>query len=150
MKGWECLFKHREQQLFLSVYVDDFKMAGKKTNIAPMWKKLREKLDLEPRVSLSSNVYLGCGQREIPVQKDLQTGKTELFKRLFAKNKVSLPDTHKHEDAESTRAPSTDDDSNSIEIDLPTKTHGLVHVREQAKRTAKKSHIHKRMRDASR
>ena len=23
---WECLFKHYEKQLFLSVYVDDFKM----------------------------------------------------------------------------------------------------------------------------
>ena len=27
--GWECLFVHRESQAFLSVYVDDFKMAGK-------------------------------------------------------------------------------------------------------------------------
>ena len=119
VKGWECLFKHRAQQLFLSVYVDDFKMAGKKTNIAPMWKKLREKLDLEPPVSLSSNVYLGCGQREIPVQKDLQTGKTELFKRLFGTDKVSLPDTQNHEDAESTRAPSSNDEVNSTESHLP-------------------------------
>ena len=28
--GWECLYVHREQQRFLSVYVDDFKMVGKK------------------------------------------------------------------------------------------------------------------------
>ena len=31
--GWECLYVHREQQLFLSVYVDDFKMVGKRENI---------------------------------------------------------------------------------------------------------------------
>ena len=28
---WECLFAHRKQKLFLSIYVDDIKMAGKKT-----------------------------------------------------------------------------------------------------------------------
>ena len=30
---WECLFKHHKKQLFLSVYVDDFKMGGKKESI---------------------------------------------------------------------------------------------------------------------
>ena len=29
--NWECLFVHREKGLFLSVYVDDIKLAGKKT-----------------------------------------------------------------------------------------------------------------------
>lgn len=29
VKGWECLYVHRNDKLFLSVYVDDFKMAGK-------------------------------------------------------------------------------------------------------------------------
>ena len=37
---WECLFVHRTQGLFLSVCVDDIKTAGKKQNMAPMWKKL--------------------------------------------------------------------------------------------------------------
>ena len=27
--NWECLFVHREKGLFLSVYVDDIKLAGK-------------------------------------------------------------------------------------------------------------------------
>ena len=36
--NWECLFVHRKQGLFLSVYVDDIKMVGKKQNVAPMWK----------------------------------------------------------------------------------------------------------------
>ena len=30
--NWECLFVHREKGLFLSVYVDDIKLAGKKHN----------------------------------------------------------------------------------------------------------------------
>ena len=40
--NWECLFVHREKGLFLSVYVDDIKLAGKKQNIDPMWKVLKE------------------------------------------------------------------------------------------------------------
>ena len=31
--NWDCLFVHREKGLFLSVYVDDVKLAGKKHNI---------------------------------------------------------------------------------------------------------------------
>ena len=36
----EWLFVHREKGLFLSVCVDDIKLAGKKQNIDPMWKVL--------------------------------------------------------------------------------------------------------------
>ena len=41
--NWECLFVHCEKGLFLSVYVDDIKLAGKKQNIDPMWKLLTKK-----------------------------------------------------------------------------------------------------------
>ena len=34
VSNWECLFVHREKELFLSVDVDDIKMSGKKQNIA--------------------------------------------------------------------------------------------------------------------
>ena len=44
--NWECLFDHREKGLFLSVYVDDIKLAGKKQNIDPMWKLLDKEVDL--------------------------------------------------------------------------------------------------------
>ena len=40
VSNWECLFVHREKGLFLSVYVDDLKLAGKKQNKNPMWKLL--------------------------------------------------------------------------------------------------------------
>ena len=34
---------HREKGLFLSVYVDDIKLAGKKQNLDPMWNLLNKK-----------------------------------------------------------------------------------------------------------
>ena len=37
------LIVHREKGLFLSVCVDDIKVAGKKQNIKPMWKVLNKK-----------------------------------------------------------------------------------------------------------
>ena len=60
--GWECLYKHTEAKLFLSVYVDDFKMAGRKESLAPMWAKLGKHLDLAPPTPFDENVYLGCGR----------------------------------------------------------------------------------------
>ena len=42
----ESLFVHREKGLFLSVYVDDVKLAGKKQNINPMWKLLNKEVDV--------------------------------------------------------------------------------------------------------
>ena len=36
VSNWECLFVHSEKGLFLSVFVDDIKLAGKKQNIDPM------------------------------------------------------------------------------------------------------------------
>ena len=45
VSNWECLLVHREKKgLFSSVYVDDIKLTGKKHNIDPMWKVLRNKL----------------------------------------------------------------------------------------------------------
>ena len=44
--NWECLFVHRVEGLFSSVYVDDIKLAGKKQSINPMWKVLMKDVDL--------------------------------------------------------------------------------------------------------
>ena len=68
--GWEkvpnCeyLFVHRKRTLFLSGYVDDIKMAGKKQNLAPMCWKLMKNVDIEEPTSFLDHVYLGCTQRE--------------------------------------------------------------------------------------
>ena len=53
--GWECLFVHKEMQVFLSIYVDDFRMAGKASNLPIVWKKLQAGLDLDPPTKSCSN-----------------------------------------------------------------------------------------------
>ena len=57
--------------LFLSVYVDDIKLAGKKQNINPMWKVLNKEVDLGEPTSSLDHVYLGCTQRECQMSKDI-------------------------------------------------------------------------------
>ena len=45
VSNWESLYVHREEGLFLSVYVDDIKLAAKKPNIDPImyiWAALRD------------------------------------------------------------------------------------------------------------
>ena len=57
--NWECLFVHREKGLFLSVYVDDIKLAGKKQNLDPMWKLLNKEVDLGEPTSSPGSCILG-------------------------------------------------------------------------------------------
>ena len=46
----ECLYMHVREQVFLSVYVDDLKMAGKNESIGPLWAELQKTLDLDSNV----------------------------------------------------------------------------------------------------
>ena len=74
--GWEkvfnceCSFVNRARGLFLSVYVDDIKLARKKQNINPTWKIFMKDFDLGEPTSFLDHVYLGCGQRECQIRKD--------------------------------------------------------------------------------
>ena len=69
--GWEkvhqlgnvCLFIEK-QGSSSSVYVDDIKMTGKMQKMAPMWKKLMKKVDLDEPTSFLDYEDLGCTQRE--------------------------------------------------------------------------------------
>ena len=66
VEGWECLFFHRELQLFLSIYVDDFKMAGKAASIPKAWKSLttgKNAMILQPRQRYGQ--YLGVTSSSI-------------------------------------------------------------------------------------
>ena len=65
VKGWECLFVNYQAQLFLSIYVDDFNMAGKSKILKRMWERLGQTIDLDPPVPLDGDVYLGCGQHDV-------------------------------------------------------------------------------------
>ena len=69
--NWKCLFVHREKGLFLSVYVDDIKLSGKKHNIDPMWKVLNKEVNSGEPTSFLYHVYLGCTQRQCEVSKDI-------------------------------------------------------------------------------
>ena len=68
--NWECLFVHREKGLFLPLYVDDIKLAGKKQNLDPMWKLLNKEVDLGEPTSFLDHVYLGCTQRQCETSKE--------------------------------------------------------------------------------
>ena len=63
----ECLFVHREKGLFLSVYVDDIRLAGKKQNLDPMWKLLNKEVNLGEPTSVQDHVNLGCTQRQCEI-----------------------------------------------------------------------------------
>ena len=77
--NWECLFVHREKGLFLSVYVDDIKLAGKKQNLDPMWKVLNKEVDLGEPTSFLDHVYLGCTQRQCEISKDIVDNYRTMF-----------------------------------------------------------------------
>ena len=47
--NWECLFVNGERRQFLSVYVDDIKLTGKKQNVDQMWKIIMKDVVLENR-----------------------------------------------------------------------------------------------------
>ena len=90
--GWECLFVHREKGLFLSVYVDDIKLAGKKQNIDPMWKVLNKEVDLGERTSFLDHVYLACTQTQCEISKDIVDNYRTMFEsRISAGASEKLP-----------------------------------------------------------
>ena len=90
--NWECLFVHREKGLFLSVYVDDIKLAGKKQNLDPMWKVLNKEVDLGEPTSFLDHVYLGCTQRQCEISKDIVDNYRTMFEsRISAGGVEKLP-----------------------------------------------------------
>ena len=96
--GWEkvsnleCLFVHRQKGLFLSVYVDDIKLAGKKQNINPMWKVLNKEIDLGEPTSSVDHVYMGCTQRQCERIKDIVDNYMAMFEsRIPAGRAEKIP-----------------------------------------------------------
>ena len=57
-------FVLRKQGLFLSIFVDDIKMVGRKQILGFCWVKLMTFVDLGESTSLLEFLYLGCTQRE--------------------------------------------------------------------------------------
>ena len=92
VSNWECFFIHGGKGLFLSVYVDDIKLAGKKQNIDRMWKVLNKEVDLGEPTSFLDHVYVGCTQRQCEVSKDIVDNYRAVSEsRVFAGGAEKLP-----------------------------------------------------------
>ena len=74
---------HHEKSLFLSVYVDDLKMAGRASEINGMWKQLQKHLALDPPTPLDGGTYLGQVQRDVGVSPDMVQAQKTLWTELF-------------------------------------------------------------------
>ena len=86
------LFVQREKGLFLNVYVDDIKLAGKKQNIDPMWKVRNTEVDLGEPTSFLEHVYLVCTQRQCEISKDIVDNyRTMSESRISAGGTEKLP-----------------------------------------------------------
>ena len=96
---WDSVLVHRKQKLFLSVYVDDIKIAEKKQNLAPMWKKLMKNVDIEEPTSFLDHVYLGCTQRKCKPNERI----IEQYNKMF-ESRVSTWATEKLPGLEKLRA----------------------------------------------
>ena len=86
--NWECLFVHREKGLFLSMYLNDIKFAGKKQNFDPMWKVLNKEVDLGEPTSFVDHVYLGCTQRQCEISKDIVDNYRTMFESRISAGRV--------------------------------------------------------------
>ena len=90
--NWECLFVNRAKGLFLSVYVDDIKLAGKTENMKPTWKVLM-KDDLEEPTSFLDHVNLSCTQRECTISIDIATNYRDMFESRISIGAKEKPPT---------------------------------------------------------
>ena len=92
--NWESLFVHRQRGLFLSLYLDDIKLADKKQNIDPMWTLLNKEVDLWEPTSFIDHVYLECTQRQCQISKDIVDNYRTMFEsRISAGGVEKLPFT---------------------------------------------------------
>ena len=90
--NWDCNFVNREKGLFLSVCVDDIKLAAEKQNIEPMWKVLMKDVDLGEPTSFLDHVYLGCTQKQCEISKDIVDNYRAMFEsRISAERSEKLP-----------------------------------------------------------
>ena len=92
VSNWECLFVHRQKGFFLSVYVDDIKLAGQKQHVNPMWKVLNKEVDLGEPTSFLDHVYLVCTERQCEISKDMVDNYRTMFEsRISAVEVEKLP-----------------------------------------------------------
>ena len=66
-------------------------MAVRKQNMAPMWKKLMELVDLDEPTSFLDPVYLGCTQRECKLNETIIEEYTKMFESRISAGAEKLP-----------------------------------------------------------
>ena len=82
--AWPSVFYHPTLKLLLAVYVDDFKMAGPKENLAKGWELIGSRIDMDTPTPIGR--YLGCEH----LSQSSSLGKADHpFAHVFDK---SLPD----------------------------------------------------------
>ena len=87
-----CVFVNRARGLFLSVYVDAFKLTGKTENTEPTETILMKGVDLGEPTSFLDHAFLGCTQRECTKSNDIVTNYLDMFEsRISAGAKEKLP-----------------------------------------------------------
>ena len=88
--SWECLFQHKDKQLFLSIYVDDFKMAGNAANLKPMWEAIGKRIELEEATPFHQSNYLGCQQYDVEPDLKLLEKKTQLIEDILRRKSEQI------------------------------------------------------------
>ena len=92
VSNWESSVVHRAKGLFLSVYVDDINLVGKKQHINPMWKVLNKEVVLGEPTSFLDHVQLDGTQRECQISKDIVDNYRPMFEsRISAGATEKLP-----------------------------------------------------------
>ena len=75
----------------MSLYVDDFKMAGWTKGVDEMWVRLRKKLNLDDPVPMDGATYLGCTQRNVQVPDYMINTKSEIYREHWQVPRVETP-----------------------------------------------------------
>ena len=60
--GWPGCYSHSSLAVFLTVYVDDFKMSGREADVTKAWRLIKEVIQLEEPTPTGR--YLGCQHQE--------------------------------------------------------------------------------------
>ena len=80
-----------KEGLFLSVFVDDITLAGKKQNMNPIWKVLDEEVDLGEQTSFLDHVYLGCTRRHYETRKHISDNYRTMFESRISAGATEKP-----------------------------------------------------------
>ena len=95
--NWECLFVNRAKGLFLSVYVDDIKMAAKTENMGPTWKILMKDVDLGEPTSFLDNIIWVALKESVRLARILWIIIEKMFEsRISAGATEKLTETKSH------------------------------------------------------